>query len=155
MVLLPNFNLWCTVHFSPTCHRKLKPKSYNAICPYMAYFFFPMEKNKVLLGESCECEPDNIVPSKAGLLTVLEVLKIQMKYWPNLSSSFEKLQLQRAMYSVEEKRKELFSNISHSPAVLINRTKGMYARGFLLCLFPLSQIRTYHIVRGWFLIIFH
>lgn len=62
---------------------------------------------KVLLGESCECEPENIVPSKAGLLTVLEVLKIQMKYWPNLSSSFEKLQLQRAMYSVEKKQKQV------------------------------------------------
>nr|KJB52929.1 hypothetical protein B456_008G285500 [Gossypium raimondii] len=62
---------------------------------------------KVLLGESCECEPENVVPSKAGLLTVLEVLKIQMKYWPNLSSSFEKLQLQRAMYSVEKKQKQV------------------------------------------------
>ncbi|KAG8476232.1 hypothetical protein CXB51_033045 [Gossypium anomalum] len=77
---------------------------------------------KVLLGESCECEPENIIPSKAGLLTVLEVLKIQMKYWPNLSSSFEKLQLQRAMYSVEKKRKELFLNFSHSPA--INKLNG-------------------------------
>ncbi|TYH98310.1 hypothetical protein ES332_A12G301400v1 [Gossypium tomentosum] len=62
---------------------------------------------KVLLGGSCECELENIVPSKAGLLTVLEVLKIQMKYWPNLSSSFEKLQLQRAMYSVEKKHKQV------------------------------------------------
>ncbi|PPR95417.1 hypothetical protein GOBAR_AA25264 [Gossypium barbadense] len=79
---------------------------------------------KVLLGGSCECELENIVPSKAGLLTVLEVLKIQMKYWPNLSSSFEKLQLQRAMYSVEKKRKELFLNFSHSPAVLINKLNG-------------------------------
>ncbi|XP_022736487.1 histone deacetylase 15 isoform X2 [Durio zibethinus] len=59
---------------------------------------------KVLLGESYGCEPENIVPSKAGLHTVLEVLKIQMKYWPTLSSSLEKLQSQWGMYSMENKR---------------------------------------------------
>ncbi|KAL4384371.1 hypothetical protein GQ457_15G001390 [Hibiscus cannabinus] len=61
---------------------------------------------KVLLGESRVCELENAVPSKAGLHTVLEVLKIQMNYWPNLSSSFEKLQSQWGMYSVENKRKQ-------------------------------------------------
>ncbi|KAK8657131.1 hypothetical protein V6N13_035387 [Hibiscus sabdariffa] len=61
---------------------------------------------KVLLGESRVCESENAVPSKAGLHTVLEVLKIQMNYWPNLSSSFEKLQSQWGMYSVENKRKQ-------------------------------------------------
>ncbi|XWS60997.1 hypothetical protein CRYUN_Cryun07bG0087700 [Craigia yunnanensis] len=62
---------------------------------------------KVLLGESSGCELENIVPSKAGLHTVLEVLKIQMKYWPTLSSSFEKLQSQWGMYSMENKKKQL------------------------------------------------
>ncbi|XP_022736489.1 histone deacetylase 15 isoform X4 [Durio zibethinus] len=62
---------------------------------------------KVLLGESYGCEPENIVPSKAGLHTVLEVLKIQMKYWPTLSSSLEKLQSQWGMYSMENKKKQL------------------------------------------------
>ncbi|OMO91968.1 Histone deacetylase superfamily [Corchorus capsularis] len=57
---------------------------------------------KVLLGESPAPEPENIVPSKAGLHTVLEVLKIQMKYWPTLSSGFEKLESQRGMYSMED-----------------------------------------------------
>lgn len=64
---------------------------------------------KVLLGESsaCGCESENIVPSKAGLHAVLEVLKIQMKYWPTLTSSFEKLQSQWGMYSMEDKKKQL------------------------------------------------
>ncbi|KAE8736481.1 Histone deacetylase 15 [Hibiscus syriacus] len=62
---------------------------------------------KVLLGESHECELENLVPSKAGLHTVLEVLKIQMNYWPNLSSSFEELQSQYGMYSVDNKRKRV------------------------------------------------
>ncbi|XVF53948.1 hypothetical protein PTKIN_Ptkin05aG0141500 [Pterospermum kingtungense] len=61
---------------------------------------------KVLLGENSGCEPVNIVPSKSGLHTVLEVLKIQMKYWPTLNSSFEKLQSQWGMYCMESKSKE-------------------------------------------------
>ncbi|KAL4323675.1 hypothetical protein GQ457_11G031480 [Hibiscus cannabinus] len=60
---------------------------------------------KVLLGESSECEPENIAPSKAGLLTVLEVLKIQMKYWPSLSSSLEKLQAQWGMHCTDNQSK--------------------------------------------------
>ncbi|GFS40748.1 hypothetical protein Acr_00g0070290 [Actinidia rufa] len=47
---------------------------------------------EVLLGESPECEVENAVPSKSGLLTVLEVLKIQMKFWPTLESIFSKLE---------------------------------------------------------------
>ncbi|XP_021292116.1 histone deacetylase 15 isoform X1 [Herrania umbratica] len=62
---------------------------------------------KVLLGESSGYEPENIVPSKSGLHTVLEVLKIQMKYWPTLSSSSEKLQSQWGMYSMENKKKQV------------------------------------------------
>ncbi|KAK8537059.1 hypothetical protein V6N13_042010 [Hibiscus sabdariffa] len=72
---------------------------------------------KVLLGESRECEPGNAVPSKAGLQTVLEVLKIQMNYWPNLSSSFGKLQSQWGMYSVENKRKQVKQRRVFEPPV--------------------------------------
>ncbi|GMI99538.1 histone deacetylase 15 [Hibiscus trionum] len=72
---------------------------------------------KVLLGESHECEPENVVPSKAGLQTVLEVLKIQMNYWPNLSSSFEKLQSQWGMCSVENKRKQVKKRRVFEPPV--------------------------------------
>lgn len=49
---------------------------------------------KVLLGESPGCEGENVVPSKSGLLTVLEVLKIQMKFWPTLEPVLAKLQSQ-------------------------------------------------------------
>ncbi|KAL4346488.1 hypothetical protein GQ457_17G026140 [Hibiscus cannabinus] len=72
---------------------------------------------KVLLGESRECEPENMVPSKAGLHTVLEVLKIQMNYWPNLSSSFEKLQSQWGMYSVENKEKQAKKRRAFEPPI--------------------------------------
>ena len=76
----------------------------NAICSDMAFFFPPI--TKVLLDESSGCELESIAPSKSGLHTVLEVLKIQMKYWPILNSSFEKLQSQWEMYSMEKKSKE-------------------------------------------------
>lgn len=46
---------------------------------------------KVLLGESPRYELDVIRPSKHGLQTVLEVLKVQMKYWPILESSYSGL----------------------------------------------------------------
>ncbi|KAL4376611.1 hypothetical protein GQ457_02G016330 [Hibiscus cannabinus] len=78
---------------------------------------------KVLLGESRECEPENMVPSKAGLHTVLEVLKIQMNYWPNLSSSFEKLQSQWGMYSVENKEKQAKRRRVFEPPLLLSPNK--------------------------------
>lgn len=62
---------------------------------------------KVLLGESPECELQNALPSKSGLQTVLEVVKIQMNYWPTLGSSFAKLQSQWGMYSLENKSEDL------------------------------------------------
>lgn len=49
---------------------------------------------KVLLGDNPECKLDNCIPSRSGLKTVLEVLKIQMTFWPTLESSFTKLQSQ-------------------------------------------------------------
>ncbi|KAF2298791.1 hypothetical protein GH714_027835 [Hevea brasiliensis] len=58
---------------------------------------------KVLLGESSEFELGNTVPSKAGLQTVLEVLKIQMHHWSSLESSFAKLQSQWEAYCSENK----------------------------------------------------
>ncbi|XP_073143062.1 histone deacetylase 15-like isoform X2 [Henckelia pumila] len=47
---------------------------------------------KVLLGDSPEHNVDQVIPTKAGLRTVLEVLQIQMKYWPSLEPKFLKLQ---------------------------------------------------------------
>ncbi|KAK3020062.1 hypothetical protein RJ639_002777 [Escallonia herrerae] len=61
---------------------------------------------KVLLGESPECHVDDVVPSKAGLQTVLEVLKIQMTYWPTLENVMSELKLRWRSYDLQEKRKE-------------------------------------------------
>lgn len=53
---------------------------------------------KVLLGEGPGYELGNIAPSRAGLQTVLEVMKIQMNFWPSLGSSYAKLQSQWGAY---------------------------------------------------------
>ncbi|KAF9671418.1 hypothetical protein SADUNF_Sadunf12G0045600 [Salix dunnii] len=53
---------------------------------------------KVLLGEGPVSELGNIAPSRAGLQTVLEVMKIQMNFWPSLGSSYAKLQSQWGAY---------------------------------------------------------
>jgi len=49
---------------------------------------------QVLVGENPAHEMGNIMPSKAGLQTVLQVLKIQLKYWPVLASNYTTLQSQ-------------------------------------------------------------
>ncbi|KAG6530599.1 histone deacetylase 15-like isoform X2 [Zingiber officinale] len=48
---------------------------------------------KVLLGENPSNQIDNI-PSKAGLQTILQVMQIQIKYWPILKPNFMMLQSQ-------------------------------------------------------------
>ncbi|KAF9593135.1 hypothetical protein IFM89_020345 [Coptis chinensis] len=63
----------------------------------------------VLLGETPECEPDVVLPTKAGLRTVMEVLQIQMKYWPKLEAHLTRLQSQWPSVSFE----------SHSESVLL------------------------------------
>ncbi|KAL3824774.1 hypothetical protein ACJIZ3_020803 [Penstemon smallii] len=60
---------------------------------------------KVLLGESLLHNMEQIVPTKAGLRTVLEVLKIQLKYWPSLEPKFSKLQSEWGWYALQEKKK--------------------------------------------------
>ncbi|XP_027329576.1 histone deacetylase 15 isoform X1 [Abrus precatorius] len=62
---------------------------------------------KVLLGENPECDPENSFPSRAGLQTVLEVLKIQMNFWPSLGPMFMNLQSQWKMYCLRKKRKQI------------------------------------------------
>ncbi|KAL2462854.1 Histone deacetylase 15 [Forsythia ovata] len=61
---------------------------------------------KVLLGESPQCNLDHIVPTKAGLRTVLEVLKIQKKYWPALELNFSKLQSEWGSYAFHHAKKQ-------------------------------------------------
>lgn len=46
---------------------------------------------KVLLGENPIYDMSNVKPSEAGLQTVLQVLKIQVKFWPILETNFEAL----------------------------------------------------------------
>lgn len=68
-----------------------------------------------MLGESTGFELGNTVPSKAGLQTVLEVVKIQMQIWSSLKSIFAKLQLKWEEYCSENKSEKfpvLFSNFS-------------------------------------------
>ncbi|KAL3529320.1 hypothetical protein ACH5RR_008642, partial [Cinchona calisaya] len=57
---------------------------------------------KVLLGESSACNLDSIVPSKSGLRTIFEVLKIQTKYWPALESTFSRLQSRWGIYAFQD-----------------------------------------------------
>lgn len=62
---------------------------------------------KVLLGERSGCKVDNILPSRAGLRTVLEVLKIQMNFWPTLESILLTLQSQWGVHAALERRKKM------------------------------------------------
>ncbi|KAJ0048262.1 hypothetical protein Pint_16417 [Pistacia integerrima] len=62
---------------------------------------------KVLLGENPGCELHHCAPSKAGLQTVLEVLKIQMNFWPTLAPHFTKLQSQWEIYASKSKKKQI------------------------------------------------
>ncbi|XP_011097065.1 histone deacetylase 15 isoform X3 [Sesamum indicum] len=59
---------------------------------------------KVLLGESPRHDVEQVMPTKAGLRTVLEVLKIQLNYWPSLESRFLKLQSEWGWYALQEKK---------------------------------------------------
>ncbi|CAI9767284.1 unnamed protein product [Fraxinus pennsylvanica] len=61
---------------------------------------------KVLLGESPECNLDCVVPTKAGLRTVLEVLKVQTKYWPALEPNFSRLQSEWGSYAFHHAKKQ-------------------------------------------------
>lgn len=61
---------------------------------------------KVLLGERRGCKVDNIVPTRAGLRTVVEVLKIQKKFWPKLDSALSNLISIWGVH-LQEKRKKM------------------------------------------------
>lgn len=76
-----------------------------------AIFFNIILVIKVLLGENPGCELGETAPSKSGLVTVLEVLKIQMNFWPSLASRFTKLRLQWEIYAAENKSEESISEL--------------------------------------------
>lgn len=59
---------------------------------------------------------DKAVPSKAGLRSVLDVLKIQMNFWPTLEANFTKLHSQWGSYAFQDTSEFLeFSLGSNSP----------------------------------------
>ena len=72
---------------------------------------------KVLLGESPECGLD-ILPSKAGVQTVLEVLQIQMNFWPTLGPRFSDLQSQWGTYCLKNKSEDLSALLMHSSIIV-------------------------------------
>ncbi|KAI3463770.1 hypothetical protein Pfo_020433 [Paulownia fortunei] len=59
---------------------------------------------KVLLGESPRLNVEQPTPTKAGLRTVLEVLKIQLNYWPSLECKFSKLLSEWGWYALQDKK---------------------------------------------------
>ncbi|KAI3767027.1 hypothetical protein L2E82_17108 [Cichorium intybus] len=62
---------------------------------------------KVLLGENPETMLENVVPSRSGLQTVLEVLNIQTNFWPTVGPIFSDLQSRWGKYAFHEiKRKK-------------------------------------------------
>ncbi|KAL8478765.1 hypothetical protein ACS0TY_030590 [Phlomoides rotata] len=59
---------------------------------------------KVLLGESPQESVDQVIPTKSGLRTVLEVQQIQLKYWPSLEPMFSKLHSEWGPYVLVKKK---------------------------------------------------
>ncbi|KAL5726038.1 histone deacetylase [Ranunculus cassubicifolius] len=62
---------------------------------------------KVLLGDNPGKEMDRIAPTKAGLQTVMEVLQIQMEYWPKLESNLTKLLSEFPSFSFQSQEKHV------------------------------------------------
>ncbi|XP_076902077.1 histone deacetylase 15-like [Bidens hawaiensis] len=61
---------------------------------------------KVLLDEKPENMLENVIPSKSGLRTVLEVLKIQNTFWPNLGLIFSDLESRWGSYAAIQEIKK-------------------------------------------------
>lgn len=59
-----------------------------------------------MLGEDPGCDLD-VLPSKAGVQTVLEVLKIQLNFWPTLGPRYSDLQSQWGMYCLKNRSEDL------------------------------------------------
>lgn len=59
---------------------------------------------KVLLGEKPGHEINNIKPSPAGLKTVLDVLKIQLNFWPILRSRYTELHSEWELVSTKKRK---------------------------------------------------
>lgn len=62
---------------------------------------------------------DNTVPSKSGLQSVMDVLKIQMNYWPTLETNFIKLQSKWGHYVFQDTSKLLEFSLGSIPEVRV------------------------------------
>ncbi|KAL6552565.1 Histone deacetylase 15 [Orobanche hederae] len=60
---------------------------------------------KVLLGGSPKHNVEQLMPTKAGVRTVLEVLKIQLDYWPSLENIYSKLLREWGWLTLQDKIK--------------------------------------------------
>lgn len=81
---------------------------------------------KVLLGESPESMLENVVPSRSGLRTVLDVLKIQNNFWPTLGSIFSDLQSQWGSYAFQEIKKKKKHRFMVPPWWKVGRKKFLH-----------------------------
>ncbi|CAN7000622.1 unnamed protein product [Brassica rapa subsp. trilocularis] len=72
---------------------------------------------KVLLGENPENDdlPIATTPSKAGLETVIEVMNIQMKFWPSLATAYSKLLSEWETRLIENKKNQVKRKLVRVP----------------------------------------
>nr|BAC42833.1 putative histone deacetylase [Arabidopsis thaliana] len=71
---------------------------------------------KVLLGENPENElPIATTPSVAGLQTVLDVLNIQLEFWPSLAISYSKLLSELEARLIENKKNQMKRKVVRVP----------------------------------------
>uniref|UniRef100_A0A1J3HCI6 histone deacetylase n=2 Tax=Noccaea caerulescens TaxID=107243 RepID=A0A1J3HCI6_NOCCA len=71
---------------------------------------------KVLLGENPENDlPIATTPSRAGLQTVLDVLNIQMKFWPSLATAYSKLLSEWETRLIENKKNQVKRKLVRVP----------------------------------------
>lgn len=87
---------------------------------YIYGFLSSVPLEQVLLGESPGCELENSFPTKSGLQTVLEVLQIQMNFWPSLGPIFMNLQSQWRMRLLVKKSEDCFLFVLNKPSNLIS-----------------------------------
>ncbi|KAG9456774.1 hypothetical protein H6P81_001282 [Aristolochia fimbriata] len=82
---------------------------------------------RVLLGENPTCEIDHLTPSEAGLRTVLEVLKIQLRHWPILKPIYAILMSQWKSLSSQTKKKRVMRKLVSLPVWWrLGRKRTMY-----------------------------
>ncbi|CAF1933069.1 BnaC05g51940D [Brassica napus] len=91
----------------PDCNKWLQELSYNL----RSVSSSATVVIKVLMGENPVNDdlPIATTPSKADLETVLDVMNIQMKFWPSLASSYRLLQITLRVGNTEPGEKETCS----------------------------------------------